>query len=204
MTGTPQLKLQKRLAASVLKVGKRKVWLDPLKHGDIKLANSRQNIRNLYDDGFILKKPMVIHSRDRVRTRHDQKRKGRHMGLGKRRGTQNARMPFKVLWIRRQRVLRRMLKKYRKTKKIDKHVYRELYLQAKGNKFKNKRNLMENIHSLKFEKNREQQLKEQAEARKQRAKAKRERREAKVREEKGQTSKDEGESVPKSDAVPKQ
>jgi len=35
------LKLQKRLAASVLGCGKRKVWLDPNEISDISLANSR-------------------------------------------------------------------------------------------------------------------------------------------------------------------
>jgi large subunit ribosomal protein L19e len=36
------LKLQKRLAASVLKCGKRKVWLDPNEVNEIHNANSRQ------------------------------------------------------------------------------------------------------------------------------------------------------------------
>jgi large subunit ribosomal protein L19e len=35
------LKLQKRLAASVLKCGVRKVWLDPNEVTDILMANSR-------------------------------------------------------------------------------------------------------------------------------------------------------------------
>ena len=173
------LKLQKRLAASVAKCGQRKIWLDPTEVNEISLANSRQNIRKLIKDGLIIKKPTVIHSRARHRERMEAKRKGRHTGFGKRRGTKNARMPFKVLWMRRMRVLRRLLKKYREAKKIDKYLYHELYLQAKGNKFKTKRNLIETIHRLKGEQARERELKEQSEAKVLRARIKREKREAK-------------------------
>ena len=122
------LRLQKRLAASVLKCGKRKIWIDPNEVNQVSLANSRSTIKQQLKNGYIIKKPTVVHSRARVQLRQAAVRKGRHTGIGKRVGTHNARLPFTVVWMRRQRVLRRMLKKYREAKKIDKHMYHELYM----------------------------------------------------------------------------
>ena len=37
------LRLQKRLAASVLKCGKKRVWIDPNETNEVALANSRKS-----------------------------------------------------------------------------------------------------------------------------------------------------------------
>ena len=120
-----------------------------------------------------------MHSRSRCKRFHEAKRKGRHSGRGKRRGTKNARMPAKVLWMRRQRVLRRLLKKYRDAKKITKDIYHHFYLVSKGNLFKNKSVLVEAIHKMKQEKIREKLLTEQKQARRDKNSIKKERRMAK-------------------------
>ncbi|KAJ2466419.1 60S ribosomal protein L19B, partial [Coemansia sp. RSA 2320] len=74
------LTTQKRLAASVLKCGERKVWLDPNEVTEIAQANSRQNIRKLVKSGLIFKKPQASHSRFRAREHTAAKRLGRHSG----------------------------------------------------------------------------------------------------------------------------
>ena len=158
------LKLQKRLAASVLKCGKRRVWMDPSEINEIALANSRQNVRKLIKDGLIVRKHQLMHSRARVHVRHDAKARGNHTGYGKRRGTMNARIPEKLLWVRRIRVLRRLLRKYREAGKIDKHMYAHFYALAKGNRYKTKRVLIEQIHKKKGEDKKEKLLAEQTSA----------------------------------------
>ncbi|OAP56723.1 hypothetical protein AYL99_08835 [Fonsecaea erecta] len=174
------LRTQKRLAASVVGCGKRKIWLDPNEVNEISNANSRQTIRKLVSDGLIIRKPVAMHSRARARELNAARRIGRHRGFGKRKGTKDARMPSQVLWMRRLRVLRRLLVKYRAAGKIDKHLYHELYQLSKGNTFKHKRALVEHIHKAKAEKQRERILKEEMDAKRAKTKAARERRQERI------------------------
>ncbi|KAF7505183.1 hypothetical protein GJ744_001173 [Endocarpon pusillum] len=174
------LTTQKRLAAAVVGCGKRKIWLDPNEVNEISNANSRQTIRKLVSDGLIIRKPVAMHSRARARELNAARRMGRHRGFGKRKGTKDARMPSQVLWMRRLRVLRRLLVKYRAAGKIDKHLYHELYHLSKGNTFKHKRALVEHIHKAKAEAARERALKEEMDAKRAKTKAARERRQERI------------------------
>jgi large subunit ribosomal protein L19e len=166
------LRLQKRLAASVLKCGRRKIWLDPNEMNEVGNATTRTSVRKLVRDGFIIKKPQKIHSRFRARQRAIEKKKGRHLGHGSRKGTRNARCSTKMLWMKRQRAMRRLLKRYRECGKIDRRMYHRYYMSAKGNSFKNKANLIEHIEEDLAEKQRNAQLLEQYKVR--RAKIQRE------------------------------
>ena len=147
------LHLQRRLASSIIGVGEKRVWMDPNEVNEIALANSRRAVSKLIKDSFIIKKKIRMHSRQRARLRQEEKRQGRHSGLGKRHGCAGARMPVKVLWMRRQRTLRRLLKKYREAKKIDKNLYHDLYLGCKASQYKSKKNLIDAVEKILYKKN---------------------------------------------------
>merc|ERR1711902_167010 len=125
------------------------------------MANTRTAVRKLIRDGFIIKKPQKIHSRFRARQRAIEKKKGRHLGHGSRKGTRNARCSSEMLWMKRQRAMSRLLIRYKLAGKIDRKMYHRYYLKAKGNSFKNKANLIERINRELNEKKRNQQLLEQ-------------------------------------------
>lgn len=187
------LRLQKRLAASVLKCGQKRVWIDPNETSEVALANSRKNIRKLAKDGLIMRRQVHTHSRARAKAWHLAQQKGRHLGKGRRKGASNARMPSMLLWMRRTRVLRRLLRRYRDSRKIDRTMYHRMYAAAKGNQYKNKNVLIETIHKEKAEVKREKELEQQRQARREKNTARKEKRLARKLEQQGETT--EGKTV---------
>ena len=132
--------------------------MNPNEVNEIALANSRKAVRKLIKDNFIFKNKITMHSRQRVRLRKEERRLGRHTGLGKRRGSADGRMPQKILCIRRQRTLRRLLKKYREAKKFDKHLYHQLYFYCKVARYNSKRKLADAVEKILAKKKLEQKI----------------------------------------------
>lgn len=129
------LNAQRRMAAEILKCGENRVYIDPYLIEDVKMAITREDIRNLIKEGVIQKKYKKGISKTRKLIRHERKKKGRARGLGKRKGKKGARTPKKRAWIKRIRPIRRELKKMRDRKLITVATYRKLYKNAKGGLF---------------------------------------------------------------------
>ncbi|MFW9949909.1 MAG: 50S ribosomal protein L19e [Candidatus Thorarchaeota archaeon] len=129
------LKAQKRIAAEILKCGENRVYFDPYLIEEIKMAITRDDIRNLIKEGIIQKKYKKGISKYRKNLNHERKKRGRARGLGKRKGTKGARTPKKESWMKRIRPQRRELKKLRDRKLITTATYRKLYKNAKGGMF---------------------------------------------------------------------
>ncbi|MFX1338227.1 MAG: 50S ribosomal protein L19e [Promethearchaeota archaeon] len=135
------LTAQKRIAAEILKCGENRVYFDPYLMDEIKMAITREDIRNLIKEGIIQKKYKKGVSNQRKNIRHERKKKGLGRGLGKRKGSKHARMPKKRAYIKRIRPIRRELRKLRDKKLITPANYRKLYRNAKGGMFNSVRQL---------------------------------------------------------------
>jgi len=122
-----ELKLQKRLAASVLGCSEKRIKLDQDRLEDIKEAITKLDIKSLIADKAIKQKPVKGVSRVRARSIIIQKRKGKRKGHGSRKGKKSARLSQKEAWIKKIRIQRRFLKQIRDKKLITKKDYGKLY-----------------------------------------------------------------------------
>ncbi|MEM2932771.1 MAG: 50S ribosomal protein L19e [Candidatus Pacearchaeota archaeon] len=134
------LRMQKRLAARIMKVGLGRVKFDPERLDEIKDAITRKDIEELIKDKAITKKPVKGYKRRAGRKRQARKKKGRKRGPGK----------IKKYIVRRKReyvILIRNLRAYLKALKnrgvINSKEYKKLRKFAKSGLFKSKKALIE-------------------------------------------------------------
>jgi large subunit ribosomal protein L19e len=134
----PGFTTQKRLAASELKIGESRVWInpDPEVAGELSDAITREDIRSQIEAGNIKAKPKKGNSRARIRARMEKRAYGHCKGPGHRRGAKGARNPRKEQWMTKIRALRKRLKELREDGQIDCHAYRLLYRKSKGGEYR--------------------------------------------------------------------
>ncbi|EJW04302.1 hypothetical protein EDEG_01426 [Edhazardia aedis USNM 41457] len=154
----------RRLAADILDCGKNKVWLDPEETLQFKACTSRDKVRELIQGNVIVQRPNAVHSRYHTRKRRAEVAKGRHRGPGKVHGPKTCLDPPKKKWIARIREMRATLERMREECYITPTEHRKLYMQAKGNLFKNNKVLIEYIEKKKADEKRMKELSEQAAA----------------------------------------
>lgn len=143
------LRSQRKMTKSILKVGKNKIWIDPDRISEIDEAITKNDIRRLINGGAIASKPIVGTSRLHARKLRLQKKKGRRMGQGTRRGKKTARTPEKTAWITKIRSLRKELKSLKAKNKITCVEYRALYRKSGAGVFKDKSYLRLYIKKMK-------------------------------------------------------
>ncbi len=142
------LRVQRRLAAEILKVGINRIVFDRNRLKEISEAVTREDIRRLIEEGAIKARKEKGISRGRAREREKKRKKGRKKGHGKRKGKKTARYPRKKAWINRIRAQRRILKELRDKGVIDRKTYRKLYMMAKGGYFRSKAHLLEHVKQI--------------------------------------------------------
>lgn len=135
------LRSQRRLAADVLDVGKNRVWFDPDQQDEIADAITRDDIRDLVDQGAIASTDARGNSRGRARERNAKRSYGHRKGPGSRKGKAGARQNKKENWMSRIRAQRRTLRTLRDDGTLTPTQYRQLYRMANGGEFDSVRRL---------------------------------------------------------------
>ena len=141
------LSYQRRVAATVLKCGVNRVWIDdrPEVQERISEAVTRDDVRLLIIQRFIRKHQKKGISRGRAKAMAVQRSKGRRKGHGSRKGHGGARTPKKEAWMTKVRALRRELTALRDEKVIDSSQYRLYYRRAKGGVYNSRNHLRYNM-----------------------------------------------------------
>ena len=129
------LTAQRRLAADELDVGANRIWFDPERQGDIADAITREDVRELIDEGVIDSKDAKSNSRGRARERAEKRSYGHGTGAGSRKGKAGGRQDEKTEWQSTIRAQRSTLKELRDEGELDASEYRSLYDQASGGEF---------------------------------------------------------------------
>jgi large subunit ribosomal protein L19e len=135
------MKLQKRLAAEIMKCSPKRVQFNTDRTSDIKEAITKADIRSLVKQGIIVEKKVKGVSRVRARKIKQQKRKGRQKGGGSRKGKFSARAKPKQVWMNTVRAQRKFLQELKDKDLLVQGAFWALYRKSKGGFFRSIRHI---------------------------------------------------------------
>jgi len=135
-------RVQKKIAAKLLKVSPKKIKIDTSRAEDLKEAITKKDIRGLIKEKAIKKTRSQEKSRSRTRKTKIQKSKGKRKNPGSRKGKITARVSKKDRWAIRIRAQRKFIKELRDKKEITNKLYSDLYRKSKGGYFRSKRHII--------------------------------------------------------------
>lgn len=127
-----KLNKKKQLAAKVLKVGKNRVWFSNENLAEIKEAITKQDIKDLFQQGII--KIKEVKGRKKIKRRKTKRKAGKIKMKVKRR---------KQEYVKITRKLRGYIKELKKQEKISKEKYQEIRKKIRARTFKSKAQLKE-------------------------------------------------------------
>jgi large subunit ribosomal protein L19e len=143
-----KLNIQKELASKILGASTKRIKIDlqRLEELGISIDDFKQSITKQDIRGYINKRVIYVVqkkgiSRGRAKLRHEQKMRGRHRGMGSRKGTAKARLPKKETWMKKIRNQRELIQTLREKKVITNEDFWNLYRKAKGGFFRSRRHV---------------------------------------------------------------
>ncbi len=135
------LKSQRRLAAEIMKVGEKRVWIDPERIDYVESAITRAEVRKLIHEKVVRLLPQRGVSRVRARVLAEKRKKGLRRGPGGRSGSSHSKVSKKQAWMNRIRPIRKRLRELKDTRTITKSVYRKMYDMSESGVFESKGDL---------------------------------------------------------------
>lgn len=129
------------MAASLMKVGETRVWINPEEIEKVESAITKEEVRRLIHEGVIAARAEKGISRGRYKVRL-QKKTGK--GSGSKKGSRGR---GKSGWVTKIRPLRTRLRELKTKRVITREVYRRLLPMAKGGAFRSISHLNEYLES---------------------------------------------------------
>jgi large subunit ribosomal protein L19e len=136
----------KRTAAQILGRGESAIRLRESSLDDISKAITRDDVRRLISGGsvFALKAKKNLSMNSKIL--RQKREEGRRRGVGRRKGSRNARSG--MTWEKKVRAQRFLLSELKGRGKFDNMMFRKLYLLVKGGSFADKAALLRKINDM--------------------------------------------------------